>query len=234
MRYNRNGQFFQWILLAAILGGMILPTKPVLAFDPIALYGDEIRFDVRRDKATVGKHLTQFTREGDRVKVSSDMKLKISVLKIPVYSFSYTAVETWHEGELEQVEVAVKDGKKQKTIFAKRQGNQLAITQNDQPDMETALPILTTNHWHVDIINQNKVLNTLSGKINQIQMIAEGEETVKGKCAKIPAKRYAYTGDLKDTTVWFDSAGRWVKLQFLARDGSTITYRLNNCPKDNS
>ena len=90
--------------------------------------------------------------------------------------------------------------------------------------MKTALPIFTTNHWHADIINQNKVLNTLSGKINQIRIQPEGEEMVKGKCAEISAKRYAYTGDLKDTSVWFDRAGRWVKLQFLARDGSTITY----------
>ena len=46
----------------------------------------EIRFDVKRGKAIVGKHLTQFTRAGDTITVSSEM-LKISVLKIPSIHF---------------------------------------------------------------------------------------------------------------------------------------------------
>ena len=42
------------------------------------------------------------------------------------------------------------------------------------------------------------------------------------------ATRYAYSGDLK-ADVWYDDAGRWVKLRFRGRDGSVIEYVCRRC-----
>ena len=44
----------------------------------------------------------------------------------------------------------------------------------------------------------------------------------------MPATRYAYTGDL-DNEVWYDDVGRWVKMRFKGRDGSTIDYVCRRC-----
>jgi len=44
----------------------------------------------------------------------------------------------------------------------------------------------------------------------------------------IAAKKYAYSGDFV-TQVWYDSHGRWVKMQFLGRDGSKIEYECIRC-----
>jgi hypothetical protein len=44
----------------------------------------------------------------------------------------------------------------------------------------------------------------------------------------IKATEFVYDGELK-TNAWYDKQGRWVGLQFKARDGSTITYRCMNC-----
>ena len=44
----------------------------------------------------------------------------------------------------------------------------------------------------------------------------------------IPATHHAYTGDLS-TEVWYDDAGRWVKMRFEAQDGSTIDYVCRRC-----
>ena len=90
-------------------------------------------------------------------------------------------------------------------------------------------PIISTNHWNADIVKQSRVLNTLTGKINQVKLIKRGKEIIPIKDGTILATRYDYTGELTDTSVWYDSNGRWSKLEFKARDGSTVEYICNTC-----
>jgi len=42
------------------------------------------------------------------------------------------------------------------------------------------------------------------------------------------ATHYVYSGEL-DTEVWYDDEGRWVKMRFKGRDGSTIEYVCRRC-----
>ena len=53
-------------------------------------------------------------------------------------------------------------------------------------------------------------------------------ENVVTEIGRIPATRFAYSGDLQNE-VWYDDAGRWVKMRFKGRDGSTIEYVCRRC-----
>ena len=89
-------------------------------------------------------------------------------------------------------------------------------------------PLYPTNHWNPAVVEQVRVLNTLTGKINNVQIKAQNKESVLTENGTIEATRYAYSGDL-ETEVWYDDAGRWVKMRFKARDGSTINYVCRRC-----
>ena len=73
-------------------------------------------------------------------------------------------------------------------------------------------------------MHTQRVLNTLTGRINEIRF-APCETTL---LAPRDATCHAYTGDL-DARVWYDARGAWVGLEFEGRDGSDITYRCTNC-----
>ena len=45
------------------------------------------------------------------------------------------------------------------------------------------------------------------------------------------AQRYRYFGDLS-VDIWYDGDGRWVKMQFTAKDGSSIEYVCRSCRRD--
>ena len=156
------------------------------------------------------------------------MNLKVRLLGIPVYSFDYTSLEKWSDGELSHLDVDVKDGADQIKISSQLSKEGLTVTYPSGTYVVYG-PIISTNHWNADIVKQSRVLNTLTGKINQVKLIKRGKEIIPIKDGTILATRYDYTGELTDTSVWYDSNGRWSKLEFKARDGSTVEYICNTC-----
>jgi hypothetical protein len=195
---------------------------------PIEEYNNKIGFDVVRNGEVVGQHVTTFLRDGSDLTVESKMNLKITLLGIPVYSFNYASVEKWSDGVLSRLDVDVEDGADQIKISSLPNTEGLTII-SPSGTFTARGPIISTNHWNADVVRQSRVLNTLTGKINQVKLISKGEERIPIKDNHIMATRYDYSGEITDTSVWYDSQGRWSKLEFKARDGSTVEYICNTC-----
>ena len=208
----------------------IFSTGPSLAsaLDPTKLYGERIEFDVIREGKVVGEHITSFEKNGDAVTVTSRMNIDIFVLFLPVYAFDYQTTETWTSGQLTNLKVNVVDGSDRLAFHANRKRSDLAVLLEDR-SYTIEGQIFATNHWNANVVNDRQVLNTLTGNVNDIIVTPKGAETIDVSGGQITANRYDYSGDLTDTSVWYDDQGRWVKLQFLARDGSIIKYLCRTC-----
>jgi hypothetical protein len=195
---------------------------------PIDRNNNKISFDVIRNGDVVGHHVTTFLHEGSDLTVESKMNLKITLLGIPVYSFDYKSLEKWSDGVLTQIDVDVKDGADQFKISSLLNEQSLTIISSSET-FTISGEIISTNHWNADIVRESRVLNTLTGKINQVKLVNMGEESIQIKDSEILATRYDYSGELEDTSVWYDSNGRWSKLEFKARDGSIVEYICTTC-----
>jgi len=199
--------------------------------NPIDKYDNKIGFDVVRNGEVVGKHVTTFSHEGSDLIVESKMKLEITFLSVPVYSFNYRSVEKWSDGVLSYLDVDIKDGADQIKISSLMNSEGLTIIAPSGTHRVRG-PIISTNHWNADVLQQSRVLNTLTGKIDQVKIINKGEERIPVKDSYLLATRYDYSGELTDTSVWYDAKGRWSKLEFKARDGSTVEYICNTCERE--
>ena len=91
---------------------------------------------------------------------------------------------------------------------------------------------MPTNHWNNTVLGHVRVLNTLTGNVNKVKLVPKGQEMIFTERGDVSANRYAYTGDLEDTEVWYDELGRWVKLRFLGRDGTPVEYVCQKCLGD--
>ena len=156
------------------------------------------------------------------------MNLEITFLSVPIYTFDYKSLEKWSEGVLSHLEVDIKDGADQINISSLLNTEGLTIIA-PSGTFKVRGAIISTNHWNVDVVRQSRVINTLTGKINQIKFSNRGEESISVKGGYVTATRYDYLGELTDTSVWYDAKGRWSKLEFKARDGSTVEYICNTC-----
>jgi len=216
----------RYVLLFAFCLLFVFPARA--SFDPLSVYGPRVAFDIWRKGEKVGEHVTRFERDGDRLRVSSYMEMDISLLFIPVYGFEYRATEIWLQDQLEKLTVHVVDGAEQTQFQAYRKADGLKVETAEEGYHIEGL-IFSTNHWHPQVTQARRVLNTLTGNINQVNVIARGVEQIKLAEGNMNARRFDYQGELTDTSVWYDKRGGWVKLRFKARDGSIIEYRCRTC-----
>jgi hypothetical protein len=218
-------QFLIFLVSVFYLGSF---TASAFAVSPFFAYGETIEFDVLRDGDVVGKHITQFEENNDMLMVSSRMNLDIFLFFLPVYSFNYQANEEWHNDRLISLDVKVVDGGDIMDFRAERHKGALNVMHDEHPYTIEG-HILLTSHWNEKVVSDTRVLNTLTGKINHVAITPIGHEEIEVVGGKLDAKRYDYSGDLIDTSVWYDNTGRWVKLRFKGSDGSQIEYRCRNC-----
>ena len=197
-------------------------------FDPIQRYGNELRFQIRRNDAPVGSHVVQFNQGRDGLQVVAQSNIDISFLGFNAYSFAYRSESLWQNNQLAVLSVRVDDDGDQTEVVAKADDQGTLVVKG--PDGERALPrdIFPTDHWHCGVLDSNAVLNTITGKANTVDIRANETEMLRTTDGTLRATRFTYDGEL-ETTAWYDADGRWVGLAFDARDGSKITYRCMSC-----
>lgn len=188
------------------------------------LYGDQLIFDVYRNGDRVGQYQTEFLGQGDHWRVEARMALDISWL-LWDYRYRYQATETWQQGELAGIDIRIDSDGDQQDFSFQRQGKWLLEQQGEKIE----LPVLATHHYDASVVDHDRVLNTLTGKVNQIRVESLGIETLTAGGKTISAQRYQYSGDLTDTEVWYDLSGRWVGLEFVDQRGANITFKCQRC-----
>ncbi len=196
--------------------------------DPLAIYGERHEFSVLRDGIPVGKHLISFQQTGEAVHVDSFFNVEVKFLGISLYRFDYQSEAIWKEGKLQTIDVKIDDDGTSMEIKGKRQPDKFIIN-GEAREIAHGADIYPTNHWNSGIVGQSQILNTLTGKVNNVAITKTGEETVAVRGGTVRASRYVYDGELKIIS-WYDRRGRWVKMEFKAKDNSDMVYFCETCP----
>lgn len=202
-------------------------TAMLSSADPIILYGKEMAFDVFRKNERVGRHTVRFQREGAALLVKSSFELSIDAFFLTFYQFSYESNTKWRDGAVESLEVQVDDNGEKFYLKAHRQAG-VTVIKSSNGNGRFKGHLFPTNHWDVRVLTATQVLNTLTGKVNNVRIEPRGQEDVSTERGKIMANRYSYTGEL-ETEVWYDEQGRWVKMRFSGKDGIPIEYVCRHC-----
>jgi hypothetical protein len=195
----------------------------------LELYGDRMDFTVYRNGTPVGRHTVGFTRQGPDLLVDTTFSVDVKLLFVTAYSFRYVATDRWRDGCLVDMQVAIDDDGTPSTVTARVENDTLKIV-GPAGSVTGPAELYPTHHWNAGVIGSEVILNTITGKVGAVRMIDRGSEQVLINGQMLPATRYAYTGDLQNE-VWYDPQGRWVKMQFNGKDGSSIEYRCDRCAR---
>lgn len=201
------------------------------AADPFSLYGDEIRFDVRRNGSMVGSHTVSFARQGEQITTATRFEVAVDVLFFTAYRYVYASQGRWSGGCLVGLTATTDDNGKESVVRVGRAERGLTVS-GRQGTVSTDRAALPTEHWSYGVVGQEAVINTITGRVNDVDVSPAGTETVKTADGRaITARRYVHNGELNNE-VWYDAYGRWVKMRFPAKDGSTIEYVCVKCGID--
>lgn len=200
---------------------------PVWAIEPARLYGSHSHYQVERKGKVIGNYDLSFSPWGQGgTHVSVAMDLSIRFMGLFRYDFEYRSDEYWRDGHtLEQMQVRIDDdGDLTQYTFERRDGYLYRTEPGGGKRLGTDL--LTTNHWHPELVRRSSLINTLTGDVSQINAQLESEEWVELGNRRVQARRYRLGGDLDDTLSWYDTEGRWLGMEFSARDGSRVRVWL--------
>ena len=206
-------------------------------------YGSSVSFAAVRNGQKIGHHSLTFQRNGSLLTVSTSIDLSVKFLGLTAYRYTHSAQEIWSAGTFQGLASRTDDNGKKFAIQIRRDGAALKVERSVRPDVSTAatfeqtfhhhemarstLPpeLLPSTHWNIRQVHQSALVNTQDGTEARVQVAAVGRETIVAANVSIEATRYRYTGDVV-MDQWFDGKGRWVKMSFIASDGSTIEYVL--------
>lgn len=195
--------------------------------DPLQVYGvDRLSFDIFRGRSNVGTHEVEFKRVGSRFIVDSRTEINVSVLLIPVYSYDYTSREIWCGDQLNQIKTTVTENGAVSRVTATASEVGLNVRINDLVEEVVAKEIFTTNHWNSGVLSASEVFNTITGRMNRIEIAPEKQLDDGSKVT-----RYRFQGEL-NIAVAYDGDGRWVGLYFKDKRGSDIEFRCVQCGGD--
>ncbi|OOV87219.1 DUF6134 family protein [Oceanospirillum linum] len=212
------------------------------------LYGDQLSFEVTRNGKPAGSYQVNFSGNDNNWKVESRMALDFKAFLFFPYRFRYLGIEQWQGHQLTRFTSRIdRNGELSETFLTRSQDANglpfwrggLRQSPKGKPARESVKPLTNgshnlalSNHYNHSIIQQNQLFNSLSGALNQIQLKKEDLERVSDGREEVLATRYRYTGDLKDTWVWYAHDRRWLRMRFIADDGSSIQLNCQRCYPD--
>lgn len=220
------------LALAACLSAFSVPphaaaSAPDMTEQARALYGDSIAFDIYRNDARIGSHNVTFRDEAAGLKVTTNFELEIGLLFVTLFELQYQSEALWEDGQLVALSARTDRNGDISEVEASVFEDTLTI---DGPNgrQTTAMGIYPTNHWNSGVIGSTQLMNTITGKVNDVRLVPLGTERVTTNAGMVDATRYKYEGAIQNE-VWYDADGRWVAMQFPGDDGSLIELRCRQC-----
>lgn len=197
-------------------------------FSPIAasaaITPGRVEFSVTRNGQPFGTHSVVVSKVGEGFTARSDIRLAAKVGPITAFSYSHRCLETWQSPlALSALDCTDKENGKVQTAKASLSGKTLQITGSGFRGAFNG-DAIPSSWWRRDTMEQSQILDTRNGKPMPINVQRVGIESVKAGGSTIQATRFRVKGTLI-ADVWYDTAGRWVKLTFKAR-GQDIVYTL--------
>ncbi len=217
-------------LTASVLLVAAMSAVPAVAMETTGKSAVQTQiFDIFRNGDPVGTHEVQKEINAETTKVRVVSNIALRFLGFTVYRFEYASEEIWDERGLRRLDVSVDNNGKKSNFDGRRDGQAFTWNAGDR-SIRHLLPVYPTNHWNDGVLDQDKVLNTLTGDLDDVSITRLSREILRLPGSTVAATRYRYEGGL-ELDSWYDDRGRWVGMRFQGDDGSTIEYLCRDCQR---
>jgi Domain of unknown function (DUF6134) len=224
----------------------LLLSLALLGASPASFAADQpyppvVTFAVYRNGENVGRHVLTFAQKGGSQIVTIDSDISVRAMGLVAYRYLHHGNEVWSGDQLQSLQTKTDDNGRKFVVSAQHMGANLKVERTtagpvsaaatdglQMPDISReTLPasIMPTSQWNIRQVKQSALLNTQYGTLSHVKVVPGPREAVRTSTRSVEAMRYTYSGDLR-MDLWFDDRSRWVKGTFVAFDGSSIEYIL--------
>ena len=86
---------------------------------------------------------------------------------------------------------------------------------------------MTFAYWNPLILHARQLLNSQTGKFEQVSVEKLAEETISVRGKTEPAVKYLLTGEKLRIELWYSRDMQWLGLQSTTEDGRKLRYQLD-------
>jgi Domain of unknown function (DUF6134) len=187
----------------------------------------DLYFEARRNDSPIGHHAVRFSEDDGRLIVDIEISLTVTFAFIPVYRYRHQNREVWAGDQLVRLDSKTDDDGTRSWVSVRADGDHLLVD-GSAGHSEMPRATIPSSYWHEGTVTQEAWLDTQAGRLVRSKVEAMPAEPILAAGRTVQAKRYRLVGAIT-CDLWYHE-GRWSKLRFVAKDGSTIEYVLLAAP----
>jgi hypothetical protein len=210
------------ILLLTLL--LVIPFgRAARADDPRGIF----IYAISRDGAPIGQQRMEFVSDGEKLRVLSHTELEVTLLGMSLYGFNQQVEEVRSAGKIVSLTSEADDDGTDRKVNLNLQGDMLKGAYNDN-DRIIDPKLITSLFWQKPQTGETQLIDTLRGKVKDVNVKDLGPETLTLAVGRIEAHHYQMTGEWK-RDLWYDANGILVAGE-LEKDGAKIRQELQQRP----
>jgi len=179
-------------------------------------------FEVLRGDSRIGSHRLRFSHEGSRLVVEVAIDIEVRIAFVTLYRYVHRSRETWAGDRLVALDSTTDDNGTRHRVTAASDGTVLAV-EGSAGRISAPAETLPTSYWRQDTVRQNRMLDTMTGRLVAVTITPAGERPLTVAGRTVSARLYRLSGDI-DSELAYGPGGEWIGLRFEAR-GASIAYR---------
>ena len=212
------GRALELVLAAAIV--LVLDLPQAWAADV-----ETRNYTIQVDGKKAGDYRLTIQAQGDgSVAVSAVSDVRVTVLAIPVYTYSYRGREVWKNGRLQHLESTGKEKGKEFNVRVDRDGSSLHVYANGG-EQRVRPDVWTTSCWQLppaSLRNHNvPMLSCDTGAESSSLLQLVGTEQIKVAGQTMTCTHYRVTKDAPHD-LWYDAQERLVRDEWMSSGHRTV------------
>jgi hypothetical protein len=185
-----------------------------------------LNYDVIRRGEKVGAHSVVFSHKGSHLAIKTRTEIAVELLGITLYRFHYEAEEDWVDGRLTHLTSRTDNDGETLTANLARSGGRIRGTCNGII-LDVPADLLPISVWHPDFVHQSVVLDQYRCVQRKVRATDDGIERILVGARDVAAHHYAVSGEVQ-RDVWYSPDGQTLQVQLPAKDGSRITFVMQD------
>ena len=184
------------------------------------------------DDDPIGYHYFDVTQSDNRITtIVSEAEFDIKFLFMTVYRYKHNNIEVWNDYCLTSMNAVTDDnGDNLKVTLSPSETGVVIETQKNSTVAESC--VRSFAYWDPDLIKHNKLLNSQTGELIEIDISYIGSEVIQVKSQAVLSERFQISGKDKqgldiEIDLWYSENKQWLALRSKLENGSYLHYRIS-------
>ncbi len=185
----------------------------------------EWQFKVYLDDSEIGFHNFYVKQNGDQLQMSTQADFNVKLLFVTVYEYRHDNTESWNGNCLSSIDATTDDNGDKLIVRGSRQDEKF-IVNTHQAESQLSGCVMTFAYWNHDFLKQERLLNSQTGKYEQVSVEFLGNELFEVNGTQIDSNVYELKGENEPIKLWYSTQDRqWLALESITDGGRVLSYR---------